>query len=91
MNKLVPDSKCNTWYNKGSGTPSDGKGLQQSLTKAAQFIKDKKGISFPLTFAGVDDIYVDEGYVDEGYVENTPSDLSFVQEDYVNPGYTQDP
>ena len=91
MNKLVPDSKCNTWYNKGSGTPSDGKGLQQSLTKAAQFIKDKKGISFPLTFAGVDDIYVDEGYVDEGYAENTPSDLSFVQEDYVNPGYTQDP
>ena len=65
--------------------------MQQSLTKAAQFIKDKKGISFPLTFAGVDDIYVDEGYVDEGYAENTPSDLSFVQEDYVNPGYTQDP
>ena len=91
MNKLVPDSKCNTWYNKGSGTPSDGKGLQQSLTKAAQFINDKKGISFPLTFAGVDDIYVDEGYVDEGYAENTPSDLSFVQEDYVNPGYTEDP
>lgn len=91
MNKLVPDSKCNTWYNKGSGTPADGRGLQQSLTKAAEFIKDKKGLSFPLTFAGVEDIYVDEGYVDEGYVENTPSDLSFVQEDYVNPGYVEDP
>lgn len=34
----------NVWYNSAPGLPSDGTGLQNSTTLAAQFIKDKKGI-----------------------------------------------
>lgn len=90
MNLLVPDSKCKTWYTPGTGTASDGRGLQGATTTAAEFIRDKKGLAFPHLTINASGIYVDEDYMDEGYLEDVPSGYTYMEEDYMDPDYVED-
>ena len=67
----LPQSNTHTqtWYNVGSGTASDGQGIQQSTTTNAKFLKEKEA-QLPNFLKELSDArYMAEGYVEDGYVE----------------------
>jgi hypothetical protein len=59
-----------TWYTLGTGTPSDGLGLQHSQTTQAKFLKEKVGLVVSRTLLPDSfNVYLLDGYVEDDYVE----------------------
>ena len=66
----IPGGGDSVWYTAGSGTPSNGAGLQSSDTIQAKFITEKKGLV--VSRSSIDpavNTHIESGYVEDGYVD----------------------
>ena len=66
------NTHTNTWYNTGSGTASDGLGLQNSTTLNANFLKDGEAEVPNFRLELNDSNYMVDDYVEEDYIEVRP-------------------
>lgn len=63
------DTHTKTWYDLGSGTAADGRGLQESSTVNANFLKDSEAMVPNYRLELNEKLYMAADYVEDDYVE----------------------
>jgi len=66
LDQKIPESHGKIWYDLGTGTPSNGLGLQYSTTEQAKFLLSSPT---PLESQVFDEKYIALGYVESSYVQ----------------------
>ena len=66
LDQKIPEAHGKIWYDLGTGTPSNGLGLQYSTTEQAKFLLSSPT---PLESQVFDEKYIALGYVESSYVQ----------------------